>query len=419
MKSRGSLNIFFSNNRKILYIILSIMMLSVLTLTVVYAALSTTLNITGNAEVSAASWDIYLDNVQLNSNSATTNIPTITYKTTASFSTTLSEPGDFYEFTIDVVNNGSIDAMIDSVTKTPDLSDTQKKYLNYTFEYQNGNAITTKQLVSKNSFIRLKVKVEFRKDISVSDLPTTSETLNLEFRVNYVQSDDSGTNVTDNGLIRPKIISGDYDTVGSKVCIGQECFYVISSDEESVTMLAKYNLYAGGMYNGKKWIAYRDEATGIQNSSMLGHVPGQSVINGTIQFSSTSYWFYYDDDNGDIATLKPEYGTNYPTYVYDSNSNIYNYIENYKTYLKYQSIKIEEARLIKTEELKSLGCSIDNRSCDDAPSWIYATSYWSGMASLNIGVWTVLSDGRFERTRYDTNNYVGIRPVIKILKSEF
>ena len=77
MKNRNNLNNILSADRKTLYIILSIVMVSVLTLTVVYAALSTTLNINGNAEVSAASWDIYLDNVTLNSESATSNVPTI------------------------------------------------------------------------------------------------------------------------------------------------------------------------------------------------------------------------------------------------------------------------------------------------------------------------------------------------------
>ena len=75
------------------------------------------------------------------------------------------------------MNNGSIDAMIDGVTKTPTLTETQAKYLNYIVEYQNGEAINTKQLVSKNSFVRLKVRVEFRKDLTASDLPSTSETL--------------------------------------------------------------------------------------------------------------------------------------------------------------------------------------------------------------------------------------------------
>ena len=88
MRHRNSLYNFFSRDRKTLYIILSIVMISVLALTVVYATLSTTLNINGNAEVSAANWDIYLDNVQLNSRSVTTGVPSITNSTTATFSTT-------------------------------------------------------------------------------------------------------------------------------------------------------------------------------------------------------------------------------------------------------------------------------------------------------------------------------------------
>ena len=163
MKYRTVFNNFFRRDRKTLYIILSIVIVSVLALTVVYAALSTTLNINGNAEVTAASWDIYLNNIQLNSSSATTAPPTITNKTTASFSTTLSKPGDFYEFTIDVVNNGTIDAMIDSVTKTPELTTEQAKYLNYIIEYQNGESISNKQLVSKSSYVRLKIKLELEK----------------------------------------------------------------------------------------------------------------------------------------------------------------------------------------------------------------------------------------------------------------
>ena len=214
---------YFGRDRKVLYMILGIVMISVLTLTVVYATLSTTLNINGTADISSASWDIHLDNVQLNSRSATTTAPSITNSTTAIFSTTLTKPGDFYEFTIDVVNDGSIDAMIDSVTKTPTLTEAQAKYLNYIVEYQNGEPINNKQLVAKNSFVRLKVKLEFRKDISASDIPTTSETLNLSFTVNYVQADTTGTNVTDNGVKKAyEVISGDGTQVGDEICIGEE-----------------------------------------------------------------------------------------------------------------------------------------------------------------------------------------------------
>ena len=383
MRSRGSLNNFLSNDRKTLYIILSIVMISVLTLTVVYAALSTTLNITGNAEVTAASWDIYLDNVQLNSNSSTSNIPTISDKTTASFSTTLSEPGDFYEFTIDVVNNGSIDAMIDSVTKTPTLTEAQAKYLNYTVEYENGESINTKQLVSKNSFVRIKVKIGFRTDISSSDIPKTSETLNLSFKVNYTQSDETGVNVKDDGVKKSlDIISGDLETVGSEVAIGDERFYVMSNSNGQVKMLAKNNI-------------------------TLETTPKQSSSNSTVKFSTTNYWF-----NG--TSLKSQYGTSYPTYVYDSNSNIYNYIENYKIYLESQGTEIEEAYLIKKEELEALGCSKSSVffSCLTAPSWVYSTWHWTGTAYNDTYMFTVVDNGALEPYLYSST--IGIRPVIVV-----
>ena len=304
-------------------------------------------------------------------------------------------PGDFYEFTIDVVNNGSIDAMIDSVTKEPTLTETQAKYLNYIIEYQNGESINTKQLVSKESFVRLKVRVEFRKDITASDLPTTSETLNLSFTVNYVQSDGTASSVADNGVYDPY-------KIGNEKCFGSECFYIISSTEETVTMLAKYNLYVGGEYNSS-WTAYGEEATGKQNSNMLGYVRGQSIRKGTTKFSNTNYW---------SSTV-----SSYPAYVYDSNSTLYSYVENYKTYLSTLGVTPIEARLITYEELESLGCSGSDKSCSEAPEWVYATTYWSGSASYTNHVWRVNSNGAFGDINYYYDDGYGVRPVITISKS--
>lgn len=411
MRNKRGLNNVLSTDRKTLYVVLSIVMVSVLTLTVVYAALSTILQINGQAEVSAANWDIHLDNVVLNSSSATTTAPTITDPKTATFSTTLTTPGDFYEFTIDVVNNGSIDAMIDSITKTPELTDTQKKYLNYIVEYQNGEAITTKQIVSKNSYVRLLVKVEFRKDISASDLPTTSETLNLSFTVNYTQADENGTNVTDNGVKKSlDIISGDLNTVGSEVAIGDEHFYIISNTDGEITMLAKYNLEVGNVCTSSSSCTLIENPSGIQDSEMIGYPPDASYPRyGTTAFSSTNYWY-------DGSALKSEYGTSYPAYVYDSNSTLYNYVENYKSHLEGLGAVIEEARLIKKEELEALGCSRSSYSCSTALSWVYGTSYWSGAAYDSNNVWFVSSKGG---VGYFTDSYdfvYGVRPVI-VLKS--
>ncbi len=376
---KGKLKTFFSRDRKILYMILSIVLFSIFSLTIVYAALSVTLNIQGNAEVVASTWDIHLDNVKVTSGSVSGTTPSITTPTTASFSTTLNTPGDFYEFTIDVVNDGSIDAMIDNVTKTPTLTETQAKYLNYIIEYQNGESISTKQLVSKNSFVRLKVRVEFRKDISALDLPTTSETLNLSFTVNYVQSDGNSENVSieNNGKLI-KVVSGDGTKTSDEVCIGKECFYVMSSDENSVTMLAKMNI-------------------------TTDTTPKQSSSAPTVAFSSSGYW-------GSVTEN---------TYVYDSNSIIYNYVENYKAYLENQGVEIEDVRLIKMEELNALGCS--DTSCKSAPSWVYRTSYWSGetLGGTSESVKLVNHMGNIVWTMCYNDAAFGVRPVIIISKFNF
>ena len=89
--------------------------------------------------------------------------------------------------------------MIDSISKTPNLTTAQQKYLNYVVEYQNGEAITTKQMVKANNFVRLKVRVEYKKDLTEDDLPTTTDNLTLGFTLNYIQADNAGIEVPNNG----------------------------------------------------------------------------------------------------------------------------------------------------------------------------------------------------------------------------
>ena len=192
-------------NRKTLYIVFIFVLVLVFSLTIAYAALSVTLNILGNAEVVASSWNVYLDNIDVTSGSVNGSTQVLTGGTTVSFSTTLAKPGDFYEFSIDVVNNGTIDAMIDSISKNLELTSEQTKYLKYEISYQNGESISTKQLVLKNSYVRLKIRLEYRKDLVASDLPTVTDNLNLSFSINYIQSDGNGNSVNNNGTIRKSI----------------------------------------------------------------------------------------------------------------------------------------------------------------------------------------------------------------------
>ena len=161
-----------------------------------YAALSATLNINGQTTINKASWDVHMEDINVTSGSVTaTTAPTLdASKTTVNFSVNLTNPGDFYEFTVKEVNKGTIDAMVSTISKTG-LTESQAKYLDYTVNYSDGTALAEKQLLKSNQSETLKIRVAFKKDITAADLPTADTTLNLSFSLNYIQADGSAVAV--------------------------------------------------------------------------------------------------------------------------------------------------------------------------------------------------------------------------------
>ena len=208
-----------------------IFLITLLSLSVGYSTLNSVLIITGTSAIQKNTWNINFENIKVRNGSVEATIEPIVENNTINFSFVLDKRGDFYEFTIDVVNSGTLDAMISSIVKTQELTEEQKKYLNYTISYDNGDEILEKHSLKKEDFLRLRVKVEFKNDITASDLPQTQQILNLGFNVNFIQNDDTEIEVLNNGVkIKPELVSGDLDTVGSEICIDTECFYLISSD---------------------------------------------------------------------------------------------------------------------------------------------------------------------------------------------
>ena len=150
-----------------------------------------------------------------------------------------------------------------------------------------------------------------------------------------------------------------------------EEFYVLSYDEstQKAKALAKYNLMVGAIYDskGSKTGDVDTNATnyGLQEESMKGYVDGQER-KGTVVFSSS--WYFKDTF------------ANYPvdkdgkSYVYDSNSNLYQYVESYKTLLG-NTDKVSEVSLASYEDINALLPDKSNYT------WLYSTSYWLGSAS--------------------------------------
>ena len=99
-----------------------------------FAYLSSGLDIKMNTKLVANSWDVYFDNIQVIDGSVSATTPTITNKTTVDYSVTFEKPGDYYEFTVDAVNDGTIDVMVESITMTQ-LENSYLRYIHYKITY--------------------------------------------------------------------------------------------------------------------------------------------------------------------------------------------------------------------------------------------------------------------------------------------
>ena len=105
--------------------LIAISLILMMLISIGYAALSTTLTINGTANIGSSSWLVYFTNVVPNANNNVAQVvtePTTTGKetTTLNFAVNMDTPGQVYEFTVDAVNEGSIDAMI--ATETENLT---------------------------------------------------------------------------------------------------------------------------------------------------------------------------------------------------------------------------------------------------------------------------------------------------------
>ena len=171
-------------------VVLSLLALLLLTITVGYAALSTTLNINGTSKINNATWDVHFANLEVTSGSVSaTKAAAIDSGTTAiDYNVELIKPGDFYEFTVDVTNTGTIDAKLGEAPILSGVSAEQDVYTNYTVTYSDNTAINANDKLAAGATKKLKVRVEFdRENITNSQLPTEAQPLNLTFAMNYVQ----------------------------------------------------------------------------------------------------------------------------------------------------------------------------------------------------------------------------------------
>ena len=181
-------------NKRKDYIII-VLVIAVVLMSVGFAITSYTqlLEINGsNIEIKSASWNVHFDST---SYSETTGSVTGTHSlnnTLFTYNVSLS-PNEFYSAEFDVKNDGTFDAMLESITLTPALSSAEQEYLNYYIQY-DGQMYSASQLFNNGPVIaagstkHIKVYINyFTNETNASSLPVEDKVLNLVVALNYKQ----------------------------------------------------------------------------------------------------------------------------------------------------------------------------------------------------------------------------------------
>lgn len=395
------------NKRKNTVMVLLILLLGI---TVGFAALATTLKINGTTSIGKNTWSIYWDNVNVIHGSTTPQIVNgddSSINTKVIWSTSLASPGDYFEFNVDAVNNGTVDAMItDIISTVTDGSDevTLPSYVKYTVTYADGKKIKKNHLLPKKSGDTptketYKVKVLYDADAmtreDVNNMPEGGLYYEFSYEVTYGQATDDARD----RLVSPYQINRQVPgtiTKGDEACTGTtigdgECFYIMNvRDDGTALLLPKYNLN----------ISEATETEIRQSTS--------SDDSDTIRFSQTNY---YDNHYG--LYEKDKYNK---YYVYNELTFAYEYIEKYKDYLTSLGLDILDARLLKYEEMiDDFGCSdtgFSGNVCDPISQYL-GKSFWIGSV-YNYDSLYRAGGSALWINMYNNSSGNGVRPVIII-----
>ncbi|MDY5875866.1 MAG: hypothetical protein SPJ74_07320 [Bacilli bacterium] len=283
------------NSKKLL--IFALILFAWSTIGVGYAYLSSNLRLAGTANIAKTSWNIHFSNIKFDEGNVEATTPAkIVNDTTISLDVSLESPGDKYSFNVDVVNSGTIDAMLTEIFKT-ELTEEQQKYIEYTIKYSDGNEIKEKDLLKKDSKETLKIEIKYKDGNNYAPNDINAK---LSFTLNYVQDDGTG-----NGT-RIKYDLGDHE-------LGNEDWYkTLSLDfeilDDTKIAYAKYCVTTDGVCAAEKEITKTNNKYNIafSNNKEYQIACFKAVDSKGNEYSRCSNKYKVDNEKPTISTVTIE-----------------------------------------------------------------------------------------------------------------
>lgn len=191
------------NNGKTLAIVA--LFIAVIGLSIGFAALNTTLTINGSARVQTSSWNVHFANLR---DAVVVGNPTInedelslTDTTFGTFNVGFKSPGESVTYTFDVVNSGSYDAKISTITDINPVctgsgenattdADNVCNHLTYSLTYtEGGAAVKANDTLAAGATKNLTLKIAYNSTVTADLLPKADvEISNLGLTILYVEA---------------------------------------------------------------------------------------------------------------------------------------------------------------------------------------------------------------------------------------
>ncbi|MDO4996183.1 MAG: InlB B-repeat-containing protein [Bacilli bacterium] len=287
----------------------TIIILLILFISIGFAYLSTNLFLSGTGIFSANSWDIYFDNVDEETyKTDIVSAASVSNKVTINASINLKQPKSTYTMYADIVNDGSIDAMLDSWTITNDMDTDEAKVFDINLTYADGVELTKYDLLSKESVDSIKLTVVYKDDISNSELLTADGSLNLSITLNYVQADEDVRERSTGDIVVTYNYNDTFNFAnGESMDTGyfanfDKDFSIVENVYIPGDLSIRYLLI--GSYDGSKVYDFNSEMFNSKYRLYVTHSPNagidikRSIVNSDRNISNKIYW---DADNMHVS----------------------------------------------------------------------------------------------------------------------
>ena len=165
--------------------VMSIVLFMICAMALGYAALSSSLKISGTGTISA-NWDILFTRIEeASKKGATSNESVITDKLTATFDVNIEAPGNFIEYNVTLKNNGNIDAVIESIGGIVEANGEAPRGIQFGIR---GIRIGDDLLAGAEKTFVIRAEIP----VGETNLPTGTKSLDLKVNVRQKDIDSSG-----------------------------------------------------------------------------------------------------------------------------------------------------------------------------------------------------------------------------------